>query len=266
MLHNPRLATEDIKQYLYADCQRQVEAGQHYLVIQDTTQPNFERNRANITHPAGLGTIGNQQQGQLGFLLHPSLVVEAQHGRCIGYSNVIHWSREAQTAGKHQRHYKQQLIEDKESYRWLQAAKESQSVLRQAGQLTIIADREGDINELFERLPDERTQRLIRSCQDRRLANESRKLYAYLGEQVLGGSFSLHIKGEQRTGRGKRVATIALRWAQVRLAPAALKGQVLTVYALEAREEHPPQGEKPIRWRLLTTHRLENADQARQVD
>ena len=40
LLHNDRLSTDDIKAYLYADCQRQVEAGQHYLVIQDTTQPN----------------------------------------------------------------------------------------------------------------------------------------------------------------------------------------------------------------------------------
>jgi hypothetical protein len=40
LLANERVETEEIKQYLYGDCKRQVEAGQHYLVIQDTTQPN----------------------------------------------------------------------------------------------------------------------------------------------------------------------------------------------------------------------------------
>jgi hypothetical protein len=261
LLHNPRLATEEIKQYLYADCKRQVERGKHYLVIEDTTQPNFERNRSNITHQGGLGVIGNN--ADLGFFLHPSLVVEAPSGRCIGYSNVITWSREAGAA--HKADYKQQPIEEKESYRWLQAAQESKSVLEQAGQLTIIADREADINELFQRLPDERTHLLIRACKDRGLANESLKLYACLAHQGEGGRFTLTVKGDERQKRHKRVATIVLRWAKVGLSPIALNGEVLEVYALEAQEENPPPGEKPILWRLLTTHCIETAQQARQV-
>jgi hypothetical protein len=103
LLHNLRLSTEEIQHYLYVDCQRQVELGKHYLVIQDTTQPNFERNRGNITHQAGLGVIGNN--ADLGFFLHPSLVVEALSGRCIGYSNVITWSRQAVAWDKAVRNY-----------------------------------------------------------------------------------------------------------------------------------------------------------------
>lgn len=153
LVHTTRVETEEIKQYLYADCKRQVEEGTHYLVIQDTTQPNFERNRGNIQNQAGLGVIGNNSA--LGFLLHPSLVVAAPSGRCIGYSNVITWSREAGAADKEARQYKQQPLADKESYRWIQAGQQSKQVLQQAGQLTILADREGDITELFQQLPDE---------------------------------------------------------------------------------------------------------------
>jgi hypothetical protein len=143
-------------------------------------------------------------------------------------------------------------------------------VLEQAGQLTIIADREADINELFQRLPDERTHLLIRACKDRRLAQESqngagRRLYALLAHQGEGGRFTLAVKGDERHKRHKRVATIVLRWAKVGLAPSALKGKVLEVYALEARQENPPAGEKPILWRLLTSHCIESAQQARQV-
>ena len=59
LLHNPSLDIGSVKEYLYADCRRQVVPGGHYLCIQDTTQPNFERNRKNIGDMEGLGVIGD---------------------------------------------------------------------------------------------------------------------------------------------------------------------------------------------------------------
>jgi hypothetical protein len=263
LIHNKRVESQAIKQYIYADCKRQVEAGAHYLVIQDTTQPNFERNRANIKDPTGLGVIGNKKD--LGFFLHPSLVVGADTARCIGYSHSYHWSREADAISKEERGYKGQAIEEKESYRWIQAGKDSKQVLAAAAQLTIIADRQGDISELLQQLPDERTHLLIRSAQDRCLADSSLKLYDYLAAQPEGGRFELPIKGDQRLKREKGDATIVLGWGKVKLAPVALKAETRQVYALQAREENPPEGEKAICWPLLTTHRIENLAQARQV-
>ena len=263
LIHNERVEIDEIKHYLYADAERQVVAGKHYLVIQDPTQPNFEGNRSNIKQQTGLGVIGNKKD--LGFFLHPSLVVEAQGGVCLGYSNVITWSRSADAAGKEARHYKAQPIETKESYRWLEASQESKQVLAAAGQLTIIADREGDITELFQQVPDERTHLLIRSCQDRLLAHSEFKLYHYLAHQPQGGSFQLAIKSDKRSKAMKRNATIVLRWGKVKLAPLSLKGASLEMYALQAREEHPPEGQKPILWRLLTTHPIESIQEAEQL-
>jgi hypothetical protein len=152
LIHNEGVESQEIKPYLYADAEGQVVAGKHSLVIEDTTQPNFEPNRGNIKQQTGLGLIGNKKD--LGFFLHPSLVVEAQVGPCLGYSKVITWSREAAT--KKERHYKAQPIESKEGYPWLEASQESKQVLAPAGQLTRIADREGDITALFQQVPDER--------------------------------------------------------------------------------------------------------------
>ena len=86
LLHNRRLETGQILSYLQWDCQRQVAAGAHYLVFQDTTQPNFEHNRANISDFEQLGVLADKRS--LGIFLHPSLVVQADNGRCIGYSHV----------------------------------------------------------------------------------------------------------------------------------------------------------------------------------
>ena len=260
LLHNPRLETSQIIAYLQADCQRQLKAGAHYLVFQDTTQPNLERNRGNITDFQQLGVIGDQQS--LGFFLHPALVVAAASGRCIGYSAVQTWSREAQALDKKQRQYKKQPLEEKESYRWLEVAQQSKQVLQQAGQLTVICDREGDIGELFKRVPDEKTHLLVRSRADRKLAGSPGKLSGALAALPEGGRYRLQLAAEERTGRVARSATLSVRWAPVAL---LLPGQAKTLFVVEAREVDVPAGQKPLYWRLLTTHAVPDYEQARQI-
>jgi hypothetical protein len=260
LLHNRRLETGQILSYLQQDCQGQVEAGAHYLVFQDTTQPNFERNRANITDTQQLGVIADQRS--LGFFLHPSLVVQAEHGRCIGYSHVHTWSRQAGAADKKQRHYKQQPIEEKESFRWLQAAQASKQVLAQAGQLTVVCDREGDIGELLLQVPDARTQLLVRSNADRLLAQGAGKLSTWLARLPEASRYQLSLRGDVRSGREARQAQLSLRWSPIVL---QLQEQTKAIYVLEAREEAPPVGQKPLYWRLLTTHVIDKPEQARQL-
>jgi hypothetical protein len=264
------LETEHIKQYLYQDCRRQVSEGGHYLVFQDTTQPNFERNRHNITDQQGLGVIADKQS--LGFFLHPSLVVEAGSGRCIGYSHVAVWSRDQNGPDKFARSYQSLPIEQKESYRWVEAALASGKLLEGAAQVTMVADREADIGELFERLAHQppgtgpETHLLIRSRSDRKLKASPRKLCQYLQQQPLAGEFTFWLKGDQRRHRSGREATIQVRFGKVspegRSAAASLE-----LYAVEARESDASVagGETPVLWRLLTTHPVETFRQACQV-
>ena len=123
LLNNPRFDIDSVKAFIYDDCTRQLEEGKHYLCIQDTTQPNFNRNRENIGDKTGLGVIGDG--ASLGFFLHPSLVVGAGDGRAIGYSHIETWSREAsvpksEKEKKRDKEAKRKLpIEAKESYRWV---------------------------------------------------------------------------------------------------------------------------------------------------
>lgn len=149
ILKNDRLEIEHVKSYIYSDCVGQVESGKHYLVIQDTTQLNLGRNSANIKDRKGLGVIGDNKT--LGFFLHPSLVIDAQSGRSIGFCDIQVWSGDSGSLDKNERKYKSLPIESKESYRWLRASRQSAELLKEAGCVTVIADREGDISELFER-------------------------------------------------------------------------------------------------------------------
>lgn len=261
LLSNPRLETGHIVSYMQQDCQRQVEPGAHYLAIQDTSQPNFEHNRANIHDTQQLGVIGDN--ASLGFFLHPVLVVQAESGRCIGFSDVLTWSRVAGAPGKQERGYKTLPIEEKESYRWLQAATTSSGVLGAAGLLTHICDREGDIGELFARVPQEgKVHVLVRSSADRRLAGGQVRLSTLLAGLAPAGEHSLLLRGDVRTGRQQRQARL-----EVRHSPATLQlGQLeKALYVVEVTEKGAPAGQKPLYWRLLTTHPVDSLRQALQV-
>ncbi|MBK7964733.1 MAG: hypothetical protein IPK10_05200 [Bacteroidetes bacterium] len=59
--------------------------------------------------------------------------------------------------------YKQQSIQEKESYKWIKASENAKALLSEASSITIIEDREGDIYDQFCIVPDERTHLIIRS-------------------------------------------------------------------------------------------------------
>ena len=130
---------------------RESSAG-HFLCIQDTTQFNFERHAGRLGEDSGLGVIGDNES--LGFFLHPTLVVEAETGYALGFSHLKLWTRPAQRPDKQIRQFRRLSIEAKESFRWIESMVDSRAVLPAAATITSVADREGDIYDLFyRRLP-----------------------------------------------------------------------------------------------------------------
>jgi hypothetical protein len=263
LLDNENLDLNDVKSFLYSDCSAQVSSGGHYLLIQDTTQPTFEKNRSNISNTDGLGVIADNKS--LGFFLHPSLLVDANDKQSLGFIDIQTWSREVNTLSKLERKHRVNTtpIEDKESYRWLSSIQSSKLRLPADCHLTCISDREGDISELFIRIPDEHTDLLIRS-NDNRCLKGGAKLYDHVENLPIMSSYELKIQGDKRINRKSRVAKINLKYSPITLAPAKSKGKEIEVYVVEAKEDPStvPVGEDSIHWRLLTTHPVENAQQA----
>lgn len=265
---------ESLKSYISADCERQVEEGKHYLVIQDTTQPNFQHNHKNIHNREGLGVIGDGKS--LGFFLHPSLVVGADDGRVLGFSHIINWSRkptpvlDSKEKARWAAKQKARPIEQKESMRWITAAIRSKTILDKASMITNICDREGDISELFSRVPDEKTHLLVRSSSNRRVLvptgdkTESVLLFNHLSAQEELGSYELDIKGDTRIKRASRKAKMIVRTSLILIEG---EGKNIPVYAIEAKEDPStvPNGEQAVHWRLLTTHPVNNLKEARVI-
>lgn len=267
-MHNDSVSAQKIVSSIQANCRAQVEAGQHYLCIQDTSAISYRHQKGKIK--AGtLGWIANGAK-DLGFFLHTTLVVDAQQGSSKGFSHVHVWSRDEKAPKRQERKYKKQSIEEKESWRWIESMERSQETLEKAGHLTFVQDREGDIYELFAQV-NERADFIVRSRDNRRLADKEHKLFEYLSEQPLKGSYTLSVRGDMRRNRSARQAQVDLKWAKVKLAiPERLKNKVKEpqqVWAILARErwQSVPKGEKPLQWYLLTSHPIEQLEDALRI-
>jgi len=238
-------------------------AGRDVLCIQDTTELNYERNRGKLdTSDDELGPVGNDKN--IGFFLHPSLVLDAGSGFALGYGHVHMWNRSWDKGSKHEREYKRLPLNQKESYRWLDSSLKARERLREAASVTIIADREADIYEEFALIPDAKTHLLIRSRCDR--ITENGHLYSQLASTAPCGSYTIKLKGSKK--RKQRKAKLLVRYTQVvikkpKTARSENLPETVSLYAIEVREEGP--SENPVLWRLLTTHQISSFEDAKQI-
>jgi hypothetical protein len=134
--------------------------------------------------------------------------------------------------------------------------------LRTAKHVTIIADRESDIYEEFVRVPDYKTDLIIRSKENRILHGEKLKLYEKLGQSEVIGKVNVKLKKDSRKKREKREATLEIRVCRVKISrPKTHKNKTLPeyveMYAISATEVNVPASQDKICWRLLTSYNVE---------
>jgi hypothetical protein len=233
--------------------------GRHVLAIQDTTELNYQ---AQSGRKHGLGTVGNGTD--VGLFVHPVLAVDAATEQCLGLVSAQLWRRFQGKAAN----YKSLPIERKESHRWIKGGAEAKEVLAQAGMVTVLDDREGDIYEKWALLPDRHTHLLTRASQNRSLAGGG-SLFPTLAGFPEAHRYTLQVSA-QPGKRSARRACISVRFGLVRIRrPSRCSDpnvpEEIELFAVEARELEPPPREKPICWRLVTTHTVETVEQALQL-
>jgi Transposase DDE domain len=237
----------------------EIATGRHVLAIQDTSEINYEAKRG---RKRGLGRVGNGSD--VGLFVHPVLTVDAETGNCLGLADVQVWRRFKAKAAD----YRKQPIEEKESYRWLKGPRRAKWGLSKADMITVIDDREGDIYEKWARLPDRRTHLLSRACRDRAIVGGG-TLFATMAALPERHRFTLGLPA--RAGkRQARQAQLSVRFAKIVICrPGSCSDpdapRQIELFTIEVREIEPPSGAEPILWRLLTTHAVENVEQALTV-
>lgn len=245
---------------------KEVSNGKHILCIQDTSEINYEKHRNFFRlDDQDLGPVGKNTE--IGFFLHPMLVVDTNGYFPLGFSSIHCWNRRFDKLDKNQRDYRNQPIEEKESYRWISTGNDSINLLKDSvAHMTIIGDRESDIYQEFVDLKTEHSDLLVRSKEDRCLYGEEKQLYEYLSNQPVSGTYKIQVHGDKRKNRESRETIIDVRYCKVKVSrPKKHIDKRLPKYleltAIEAceRSSSVPDGEKPILWRLLTTHQINDS-------
>ncbi len=231
--------------------------GKVVLSIQDTSEINLYNHKNRINKDDSIGTTNAPKNG-LGFMIHPSLVVDAANCFPYGYCAVHIWNRSLERedkATKDRHRYKKLTIENKESNKWQASSKATKVNLKEAAMVIIVQDREGDIYEQFATIPDAQTNLLIRAKSDRALP-EGGKLFSKLSKCKVAGTYEIKIDGDNRKGQKKRTAKLEVRFTEVTLKnssrTAKTAAATVKLWAVEAREVGGTSKQK-VCWRLLTT-------------
>ena len=260
-LSNPAVEPDAIRTSLRDATVRRLEDERIVLVPQDTMCLNFG------SHPetTGLGpTGGGDGSAGHGMFVHSGIAV-SEDGVPLGLLHQQAWARDPDEIGsKHRR--KERPIDDKESYRWLQTARAVEAAMPADKQLIQIADREGDIFELFAQPRREGSHLVIRAYRERRLEGTDQRLWAKVEQTPVAHEFTMLV--HQSPHRTVRKAHLQLRYCSVTIRPPkngvhdpALAPVTLT--AIEVREVNPPASvTQPILWRLLTDLPTASAEDA----
>jgi hypothetical protein len=260
-LRNAAVSVAEMSSHAAGETARRV-AGREVVAIQDTSElmVGGRRGRENGFGPVGRGGAVR------GLLLHPVLAVEAGTGALLGLVDAKVWNRVGGKSGPR----RGRATAAKESQRWLDGAARAGEVLAAAAQITVVADREGDIYEQFVGHPAN-VHLIVRAAQDRRIevaAAGPGLLFSFA--DALPERDRLAVTIPAAPGRKARAAELAVRFSPVvlrkpRHGAAPDLPETVAVTLVDVRETSRPAAGEAVHWRLLTTRAITTPGEARRV-
>jgi len=230
-------------------------ARDHVLVINDTTETNYGRNRK------GLGQTGDVVGWGQGFFLHSAMMVQADDLRVLGMAGQELFYRKRVPGGQSTAVRKRRK---RESEVWGRLVEEV-GTPAEGVRYTHVMDRAADNWEVLLRMQLRGTDWIVRaSTLTRKILHEKGRMSLEEalthGEKV--GEYDLQVRSSKN--QPARKARIAVRVTEITMpAPAYIAPQyrsfrkiVIKQTVIEACEIRPPEGVKPVRWVLYTSHKV----------
>jgi hypothetical protein len=238
------------------------------LVLHDTTDFVYKHENVGLL---GALSFGKSEEGRgprehtvCGIRMHSSLVVTPE-GLPLGLAAVRFLSRKEfqGTQGLNKRIRAAQVgIEQKESFRWLQNLQQSTTLLNEPRRCIHVADREGDIYELFCAAEQSGTHFLVRSYADRRAKDGASTLEQEMEEVMVKGLHRIEVRDQKGAARE---AVLELKYRRLRVLPPEAKQRrypSLTLTIIYAQERDTPTGCESIDWKLITDLPVHSREEA----
>jgi hypothetical protein len=264
--NNEKIKVEDLVSSLCNKVKSKVK-DKVILCVEDSSEFNYTSKSGRIDKDS-LG--GLTAKKQLGFFIHPMLVVDAKSFSPLGLSNVKLWKRE-ENGDKFSRDYANQSLEQKESFRWIETMEKSASILKSAKQRILVADREADIYSLYIKMQEQQTDYVIR-MRGNRLSTEGVLIKQILEKKSPDGLMNLKIKKDVKDNRSAHQAKLEVRYGSVEIRRPKNKSsqgtpRALRLNVVQAKESARTvrKGEKSIEWNLLTSLPLKTLEDARMI-
>lgn len=258
LFDHPEVTAEGVLAPHIACTEERLRAHPRVLCVQDTTELDYT-SKQDI---AGLGPLNYETRR--GMYLHPTLALTPERVP-LGLLDLYSWVREPGSLG--QEKDPSRALEEKESVRWVDGFAGVNALAEQLEdtRLTYIADREGDIYDLFVEAPcpERGADWLVRVQHQERLLTDGRKLRAVLDAAPVLTEVTFDKPASN--GRPARTVHQQIKAVRVTLKAPSRPDRTLaevTVTALLAFEPNPPAGEDPLVWVLLTNLPVETPQQA----
>lgn len=273
-ISNPRVQSDNIvKQYWASN--KQDWRGKHLLVVSDSSTLSYDPS----AHRESLGFV-SRHDIQDGFDIHPSILVDADNGSCLGLGGLDFiltekLKDELERIQRDERYANRRNIafEDKQSYKWLSSSSKAIANAPGAAQYTLVGDREADIYELMHRTTTQGWHFVYRCKFNRSIQSDmdqQAKIKDALARCSVEHTYKVKVGATKK--RRAHLATLQIKYTKVEILQTQSNTteqtpQKLPVYVVEVKEspDSVAPGEPPIHWILLTSHPVQNVEQAIQV-
>ncbi len=247
------------------------------LAIQDTSYFIYTSH----TKTKGLGAMSLKKHVEKifsnGLVMHACLAVTTD-GVPLGLLDQNIFVRKLRSAER-RRFADVTPMEEKESYHWLEALKNTDAIMGDT-QVVTVCDREADMYGLFELGDRLKSPVLVRANVDRAINRKSRyaeedvvRLWSFMRDRPAAGTKTIEIPKRKATphakARNARTAILTIKFGSFVFNPPRNNIQYrhsqppnLAMCAVYAYEVNPPENEEAVEWMLLTNLPITNFQEA----
>ena len=224
------------------------------MAIQDTTYLNYKNHHS----CKGLGYI---QENLKGIIVHNTLLVTPQ-GLPLG---LLGQNKSTRETSKKPEHYTNRSLEERESYRWIKALRETVKLTKKVQKVVTVCDREADIYDFLQAAHDLDTYYLVRANHKRAVVGLGGKsIFETLKEAREMGHVEIHIPS--RAGQRARKVDASIRFKKLTIKPPTRAKEEalvpLELFAIMVSEVARNSEVPALQWILLTNDTVTSLESA----